>query len=1233
MTLILTLVMALLLALTGLPLLPLWAAPPTQTAPPQGVSSNSTSISPQWIPYDSSDGLISNNVTTILAKDQAIWFGTDAGISRFDGTWVKFESGGDVPQGAVTVLADAGAGDEIWMATDLGFLGRWDGQSWQPMGELASRINALAPVDSGMWAGTDVGLFALIPSGDEPNQMAVTPVADLLDLPDVLSGNRVTAVAQSGEHIFIGTDSGLWSHNGEWKLITAEDGLPSSAITAIWISPTGSIWAGTQAGAARWDRASDKWEPYRTNDLSGNPLAVHSLQGDNLGIVWAGSESGAYQFTEDGRSLQLPGDVGLTTAFVQAIAPDDQGYVWLGTVAGVFRYGRDLWTYERRNDVQPEEDGSTTFYIGINSINDLLVDGDGALWIASDAGVRHKGSNIDFGDEIYYTRDNSGLPSDRIKVLAEASNGDIWAGTETGIARFRDGQWEEVIAPVALPHPIVHALAPSSTGLWIGTEAGLVFFDQETEQLDPTALLDEKAVTALAFDGRGHLWIGTRDDGLLHLDNNGTLTPPILVENALSGQIVSLARDQGTEDGMWVGVTQLGISHWNGRTWTNYSTAQGLPSNVLHTLRTFPGEVSLWIGSEAGVTRFDGRSWGSFGVKEGELSPSIQAVARTSPAGFWFGGRDGLTFYRPEQEFPWVTVVTATGLGVLDRSADDSEITLELTGEELRLGVAAGDLHTPQEYMTILYRWITPNATSDLLTSTDRELLFPISEVGVYQLEISARDLAFNYSDFKSFTFNVVSPPSTVNLPLIGPVRAQVFQTMLALSLIAVLAFAYVSGEILRGRRRVRAAMVRGYNPYISGEPVRRDDMFFGREALLQRILDTLHSNSIMIHGERRIGKTTLLYQLGSRLRETDDPDYWFLPIYVDLEGTAQEEFFHFLIEEIVSVVRLLPNLSADERAVLGLLDFVDMYATDYSDRDFSRDLRTLLEILNEYGESFKPDQQLRLILLMDEMDVMSRYDQLIQQQLRRIFMRDFSSTLGAVVAGIQISKAWDRVESPWFNMFNEIELTPFDREQATELLEEPVREVYSYDPAALEAIIEHSNGRPFRLQQYGLEAVNHMLAQNRNRITLADVDVAHTRIQEQIDMNGTGQPDGDLALYGHQSPQSVPAPERDGPPREVIGTIDLSGGEGHSGQQADNGDGLNEEIDRSRMDLSAVAQPSHPTATAEPSSSDAPPIQKFSQVDAISRGTELEKTSRPSGSVSQPPFGPAVSGEERLDQ
>jgi hypothetical protein len=182
--------------------------------------------------------------------------------------------------------------------------------------------------------------------------------------------------------------------------------------------------------------------------------------------------------------------------------------------------------------------------------------------------------------------------------------------------------------------------------------------------------------------------------------------------------------------------------------------------------------------------------------------------------------------------------------------------------------------------------------------------------------------------------------------------------------------------------------------------------------------------------------------------------------------------------------------------AAVDSLSYHEHAVVEYTDRFFNHDLRALLEALQLFGDNHFEGRQLRLILLLDEMDVISNYDHLAQQQLRRIFMRDFSATLGAVVvAGIQISKEWDRVESPWFNLFNEIALEPFTREQALELLIEPVRSIYRFDPSALEYIIEVSNGRPFRIQQYALEAVNHMLGKRGRRITLDDVRAVHGRI------------------------------------------------------------------------------------------------------------------------------------------
>jgi hypothetical protein len=304
-------------------------------------------------------------------------------------------------------------------------------------------------------------------------------------------------------------------------------------------------------------------------------------------------------------------------------------------------------------------------------------------------------------------------------------------------------------------------------------------------------------------------------------------------------------------------------------------------------------------------------------------------------------------------------------------------------------------------------------------------------------------------------------------------------------------------GPALVAERRHKA-LQRHFNPYISGEPVREADMFFGRDELLRKIINGLHQNSVMIHGERRIGKTSLLFHLAEQLRQAEDPEWVFIPVSMDLEGTPQNRFFYLLIEAVWGVTRAYltkspprlryhqhdSDVSAKERAA------------EYTDRDFASDLRVLVEAL----KTLVRPHRVRVVLLMDEVDVFGTYDTLVQQQFRRILVSDLAQNVGAVVAGAHINKSWDRQESPWYNLFIELPLEPFTREQARTLLVEPVQDVYQWDEAAIAYVLARAEGRPHRLQRYALEAVNRILAENRLRITVADVRAA----DQAIDRTGS---------------------------------------------------------------------------------------------------------------------------------
>ena len=111
--------------------------------------------------------------------------------------------------------------------------------------------------------------------------------------------------------------------------------------------------------------------------------------------------------------------------------------------------------------------------------------------------------------------------------------------------------------------------------------------------------------------------------------------------------------------------------------------------------------------------------------------------------------------------------------------------------------------------------------------------------------------------------------------------------------------------------------------------------MFYGRAKLTARMLSTLHRNSLMITGERRIGKTTFLHHLKRVLAADEGGEWTFFPVFVDLQGVPEQAFFHALMAETVDSLELLPATRAELRFTPD--------AAGYDARDFSHDLQRVI--------------------------------------------------------------------------------------------------------------------------------------------------------------------------------------------------------------------------------------------------------------------------------------------------
>jgi tetratricopeptide (TPR) repeat protein len=301
----------------------------------------------------------------------------------------------------------------------------------------------------------------------------------------------------------------------------------------------------------------------------------------------------------------------------------------------------------------------------------------------------------------------------------------------------------------------------------------------------------------------------------------------------------------------------------------------------------------------------------------------------------------------------------------------------------------------------------------------------------------------------------------------------------------AAFAFGLVGLGFGAQRLRRRRALRRRFNPYIAGAPVLDDQMFYGRAKLTARMLSTLHRNSLMITGERRIGKTTFLHHLKRVLAEDDAGEWRFFPVFVDLQGVPEQAFFHAILGEVAD------SLGLDEKTRAALRFTPERPV--YEARDFAHDLQQVIAALKK-----RTPRKVRLALLIDEVDVLNEYSESVNQRLRGIFMKSFSENLVAVMSGVGIKRRWKSEVSPWYNFFDEIELAPFTRDEAEALIREPVAGVFRWRPEAVARILELSQLRPYLVQKYCVHAVNRMLEQGRGTIRLEDVEAARPTVESE---------------------------------------------------------------------------------------------------------------------------------------
>lgn len=327
---------------------------------------------------------------------------------------------------------------------------------------------------------------------------------------------------------------------------------------------------------------------------------VKSIHADGK-VVWIGTSGGTIRYdTSDDSYKIFDASNGLLSNgafFVGKI----KGRITIGTYGGgMSMLNDDGKTWKNYNI--PDGVGDSFVYKAIEAKN-------GDIWIATWSGVnRVRGGALDEpGKWDLFTVENTqgGLPNDWVYSLEEGKDGVIWLATEGGVARFVNGKWDNWNHDKGIGAP--YEKVKESTAF----------------KTDPGKASEHHA--------RQKREMGLQDVDVAYNPN----------------YIIALAIDQNGQP--WAGTWGGGLSHFDGKSWTTYTTADGLPGNHVFSLH-MDRNGQLWIGTNKGLAQWQNGKFGNVLTSaDGLVADNVFSMASMPDGGKWIGSYGGVSYLRPSK--------------------------------------------------------------------------------------------------------------------------------------------------------------------------------------------------------------------------------------------------------------------------------------------------------------------------------------------------------------------------------------------------------------------------------------------------------------------------------------------------------------------------------------------------------------------------------------------------------
>jgi ligand-binding sensor domain-containing protein/signal transduction histidine kinase len=584
--------------------------------------------------YTTSDGLAHDEINRIVRDSRGfLWFCTSDGLSRFDShSFTTYTTRDGLPHRSIRDILETRSG-AYWIATARGIC----------------RLHVDGP--------------------RSPSQpiCAVHKPAETGDAQNVFR-----LVEDRAGVIWVGTFGGLYRLDTSAGAVSfryaAEFGMPATRddrlVQDILEDRHGSLWVATR-GSGLYRRLPDgRVQHFSTGH--GLPPRINALLERRDGSLLVGTNvTGVARLTMDAEGSEVHvmpayamSNGGLPSNWVRRLFESAAGALWIATSRGVTRVA----------SAGEGETPSIATFTTANGLADveasaLAEDPDGNLWIGTPSrGAMKLARNgfVTFGKP-----DGLGIPA--AGSIFEGSNGELYLFANGIVSRF-DGRRFENVRP-NFPRTVNAfswgrdqiALQDHAGDWWFATAQGLSRFArvnhvEELSRAQPKALYTVKdglpgvIIFRLFEDARGDIWINSLSAERLHLTRwiraSGTFVEQTPAQGWLTDTWVN-AFAQDASGAVWIATSNKGLARYTGGRFHFFTTADGLPANVINDLH-FDRMGRLWMTlDESGVAVADDPAadrprFRNYSVAAGLSSEETIGIAEDTYGGIYITSGKGI---------------------------------------------------------------------------------------------------------------------------------------------------------------------------------------------------------------------------------------------------------------------------------------------------------------------------------------------------------------------------------------------------------------------------------------------------------------------------------------------------------------------------------------------------------------------------------------------------------------